>query len=57
MNDHKGSAVMNQGQRMRYLKTGGVIAFILLVLYFVAPRDGLSSPAGRLRTHTGEDAC
>jgi guanosine-diphosphatase len=57
MNDHKGSAVMNQGQRMRYLKTGGAIAFILLVLYFVAPRDGLSSPAGRLRTHAGEDAC
>ncbi|KAI4953968.1 hypothetical protein J4E91_001677 [Alternaria rosae] len=45
MNDHKGSAVMNQGQRMRYLKTGGVIAFILLVLYFVAPRDGISRPA------------
>jgi guanosine-diphosphatase len=52
MNDHKGSAVMNQGQRMRYLKTGGVIAFILLVLYFVAPRDGLSRPAGRLTTRT-----
>ncbi|CAN9204063.1 unnamed protein product [Alternaria alternata] len=45
MNDHKGSAVMNQGQRLRYLKTGGVIAFILLVLYFVAPRDGISRPA------------
>ena len=42
MGDYKGSATMNQGQRLRYLKTGGVIAFILLVLYFVAPRDGLS---------------
>ncbi|KAF1943816.1 guanosine-diphosphatase [Clathrospora elynae] len=42
MTDYKGGAVMNQGQRLRYLKTGGVIAFILLVLYLVAPRDGLT---------------
>lgn len=42
MSDFKGSAMMNQGQRLRYLKTGGIIAFVLLVLYFVAPRDGLS---------------
>ncbi|KAF2190050.1 hypothetical protein K469DRAFT_722970 [Zopfia rhizophila CBS 207.26] len=41
MNDFKG-AVMNQGQRTRYLKTGGIIAFILLILYFIAPRDGYS---------------
>ena len=57
MNDHKGSAVMNQGQRLRYLKTGGVIAFILLVLYFVAPRDGISRPAGRSRTRSWEAMC
>jgi guanosine-diphosphatase len=42
MGDYKGSTIMNQGQRLRYLKTGGVIAFVLLVLYFVAPRSGLS---------------
>lgn len=42
MGDYKGSSAMNQGQRLRYLKTGGVIAFILLVLYFIAPRNGLS---------------
>ncbi|KAF2025193.1 guanosine-diphosphatase [Setomelanomma holmii] len=42
MGDYKGSAIMNQGQRLRFLKTGGVIAFILLILYFVVPRDGLS---------------
>jgi hypothetical protein len=42
MGDYKGSSIMNQGQRLRYLKTGGVIAFILLILYFVAPRDGFS---------------
>jgi guanosine-diphosphatase len=42
MGDYKGSAIMNQGQRLRYLKTGGVIAFVLLVLYFIAPRSGLS---------------
>lgn len=46
MGDYKGSAMMNQGQRLRYLKTGGVVAFILLVLYFVAPRDGLSRAGG-----------
>ncbi|KAI0626865.1 nucleoside diphosphatase gda1 protein [Pyrenophora tritici-repentis] len=44
MNEHKGGAVMNQGQRLRYLKTGGVIAFILFALYMIAPRDGLSRP-------------
>jgi hypothetical protein len=49
MNEHKGSAVMNQGQRLRYLKTGGIIAFILLVIYFVAPRHGISRPGGTLR--------
>lgn len=42
MGDYKGSNIMNQGQRLRYLKTGGVIAFILLVLYFIAPSDKLS---------------
>ncbi len=42
MTDFKGNPRMNQGQRLRYIKTGGVIAFILLVLYFVAPRDALS---------------
>ncbi|KAL6709176.1 Guanosine-diphosphatase [Coniothyrium glycines] len=49
MGDYKGSSIMNQGQRLRYLKTGGIIAFILLVLYFIAPRNGLSTithPAG-----------
>lgn len=48
MGDYKGSAIMNQGQRLRYLKTGGIIAFILLILYFVAPRDAL--PRGSLST-------
>ena len=43
--DFKGSA-MNQGQRVRYLKTGGIIAFILLILYFIAPRDSLSRTGG-----------
>jgi guanosine-diphosphatase len=51
MNEAKGSAVMNQGQRLRYLKTGGIIAFVLLVLYFVAPRNGISRPGGMLRVH------
>jgi guanosine-diphosphatase len=55
MNEHKGSAVMNQGQRLRYLKTGGIIAFILLVLYFVAPRDGISRPGGMLRPRNSKE--
>ncbi|KAF2744972.1 guanosine-diphosphatase [Sporormia fimetaria CBS 119925] len=38
MNEFKGS-VMNQGQKVRYLKTGGIIAAILFLLYFFAPRD------------------
>ena len=50
MNEHKGGAVMNQGQRLRYLKTGGVIAFILLVLYFIAPSDRISRPGGMYTT-------
>jgi hypothetical protein len=52
MGDYKNSSIMNQGQRLRYLKTGGVIAFILLILYFVAPRDGLSK--GRHQTSCWE---
>lgn len=42
MQDAK-SAWMNQGQRARYIKTGGIVAFVLLVLYYIAPR---SSTAG-----------
>ncbi|KAF2438994.1 guanosine-diphosphatase [Karstenula rhodostoma CBS 690.94] len=42
MNDFKTAATMNGGQRARYLKTGGFIAFVILVLYFIAPRDGLA---------------
>lgn len=41
MTDYKGNA-MNAGQRARYLKTGGIIAFIVLILYFFAPRDAIS---------------
>lgn len=46
MNDYKTAATMNGGQRARYLKTGGIIAFVLLVLYFIAPRDGLTRASG-----------
>jgi guanosine-diphosphatase len=41
MSDFKNGA-MNQGQKVRYLKTGGIIAFIIVLLYFFAPRDGLT---------------
>jgi hypothetical protein len=40
MNEYTKTA-MNQGQRVRYLKTGGIIFFIVLVLYFFVPRDAL----------------
>lgn len=38
MNDIK-SAWMNQGQRARYIKTGGIVAFVLLLLFYIAPRS------------------
>ena len=31
---------MTGGQRARLLKTGGVIAFVVLLLYFFTSRDG-----------------
>ncbi|KAF2762743.1 putative guanosine-diphosphatase [Pseudovirgaria hyperparasitica] len=34
MNEFK---AMNQGQRNRYLKAGGLLAFILIIFYFLAP--------------------
>jgi len=40
MNDIK-VAGMNQGQRMRYLKAGGIIAFICLIFFFLAPKERL----------------
>ncbi|CAI6341210.1 unnamed protein product [Periconia digitata] len=52
MNEYKGS-VMNGGQRARFLKTGGIIAFIVLVLYFIAPKDGLSRTSGALSPAKG----
>ena len=44
MPDFKGGA-MNQGQRSRYLKTGGVIAFIILILFYISPRASVPSDA------------
>jgi guanosine-diphosphatase len=44
MNDFKG-AVMNQGQRSRYLKTGGILAFIVLILFYISPRSATSGYA------------
>lgn len=38
------NAWMNQGQRSRYLKTAGVVAFVLLVLFYISP--GSSSGGG-----------
>ncbi|KAL1302299.1 hypothetical protein AAFC00_002714 [Neodothiora populina] len=34
---------MNQGQRARYIKTGGILAFVLLVLFYISPRSGTTA--------------
>lgn len=47
MSDYKNGA-MNGGQRLRYLKIGGIAAFLLLVLWFVAPRDAVARAGGML---------
>lgn len=36
MSDIK-TASMNQGQRTRYLKAGGLIAFVLMIFWFMSP--------------------
>ena len=46
MNDYKTAATMNGGQRARYLRIGGIIAFIVLILYVIAPRDQLARAGG-----------
>ncbi len=38
--DNLKEAWMTPSSRSRYLKTGGIIAFIVLLFYFFAPRDG-----------------
>lgn len=40
MSEKVRNAWMNQGQRSRYLKTAGVVAFVLLVLFYIAPGSG-----------------
>lgn len=37
MSEKVKNAWMNQGQRSRYLKTAGIVAFVLLVLYYIVP--------------------
>jgi guanosine-diphosphatase len=47
MSEKLRAAWMNPGQRARYIKTGCVIAFVLLVLYFITPgRYAASSGSG-----------
>jgi hypothetical protein len=40
------AAWMNQGQRARYLKAGGLIAFVLLIFWFLAPGEKSRIPYG-----------
>lgn len=46
-------ASMTGGQRSRYLKTGGIIAFILLLFYLFSSRDGAAGVKGLVQ-HTGK---
>ncbi|KAF2718909.1 hypothetical protein K431DRAFT_287233 [Polychaeton citri CBS 116435] len=47
MRDKVESAWMNQGQRARFVKTGCLIAFILLVLYYVTPGQQTHASPGK----------
>ncbi|KAF1957713.1 hypothetical protein CC80DRAFT_32570 [Byssothecium circinans] len=53
--DYKNGA-MNGGQRARILKTGGIIAFIVLALWYIAPRDGLARAGGAIKGNQGNTA-
>lgn len=45
-------ASMTGGQRSRYLKTGGIIAFIILLFYLLSSRDGAAGVKDLVK-HTG----
>lgn len=45
-------ASMTGGQRSRFLKTGGIIAFVVLLFYIFSSRDGAAGVKGLVR-HTG----
>ena len=49
MQDRVHAAWMNQSQRARYIKTGCLIAFVLLVIYYISPSryDGAIPGAGK----------
>ncbi len=49
-------ASMTGGQRSRLLKTGGIIAFIVLLFYIFSSRDGAAGVKGLVR-HTGTGFC
>jgi len=45
-------ASMTGGQRSRFLKTGGIIVFILLLFYLLSSRDGAAGVKGLVK-HPG----
>lgn len=45
-------ASMTGGQRARFFRTGGIIAFIVLLFYIFSSKDGAASVKGLVR-HTG----
>ncbi|KAF2646146.1 guanosine-diphosphatase [Massarina eburnea CBS 473.64] len=53
--DYKGNN-MNGGQRARFLKTGGIIAFIVLLLWYIAPSDGLAKAGDAIKGGQGNTA-
>ncbi|KAK3066400.1 Guanosine-diphosphatase, partial [Teratosphaeriaceae sp. CCFEE 6253] len=55
MKDHVTAAWMNQGQRARYIKTGCVVALVLLALFYLVPGSG-STSGGSTLPSTGNAA-
>lgn len=53
MSEKVKNAWMNQGQRSRYLKTAGIVAFVLLVLFYIVPSGG-DSGSGYLPPGAGK---
>ncbi|KAI9816866.1 MAG: Guanosine-diphosphatase [Pycnora praestabilis] len=57
--DNMKSAWMTQSQRARYLKTGGIVVFVLLLLFFLAPNDTAKQFVGlqdHIPSHGGDVA-
>lgn len=55
MSDRVSTAWMNQGQRARYVKAGCLVAFVLLVIYYLAPTSSYAPSVGGTVGNAGGD--